>query len=33
MILDIANTLFGNTMVPMAETMDIESFSYVLNLT
>ena len=33
MILEIANMLYGKTMVPIAETCDVASLEYILELT
>jgi hypothetical protein len=33
MILDIANILYGFTMVPIAETIDVVSLEAILHLT
>lgn len=33
LILDIANTLYGNTMIPLYDTLGLESIPYILEQT
>lgn len=33
LLLDIANTLYGNTMIPLYDTLGLESIPYILEHT